>query len=234
VPGVPLVVGGLAIGLPAFRALTPPRTLSVAAGLPAAVVLRGFLTFAFFCADAYVPRALQEWRGLDAATSGIALTCATLAWTAGAWIQAPRFLRIGARRFVTLGFTTLALGIVGFATILSPAVPIWFGIATWGIAGLGMGLSYSPLSLVVLSEAAAGSEGTATSGLQLSDVLGTALGTGVGGAIIAAGAAARFEGWVGFAASFAVGVLVAVFGSLLAHRLPGPTPRGHVPAAARA
>ena len=225
VPGIPLVLTGLALGLPAFRALTPAGSLTVAGGLPAAVVLRGLLTFAFFCADAYVPRALQEWRGLDAATSGIALTGATLAWTAGAWIQAPRFLRIGARRFVALGFATLALGIIGFAAILSPAVPVAFGIATWAIAGLGMGLSYSPLSLVVLSEAAAGSEGTATSGLQLSDVLGTALGTGVGGAIIAAGAAARLDGWVGYAASFAVGVLVALLGSLLARRLPGPAPR---------
>src|SRR3954469_10234368 len=126
-PGVPLIVAGLVIGVPAFRRLTPPGTLRVAAGLPAAVLLRGLLTFAFFCADVYVPRALVDWRGLSVSVAGIALTAATLAWTAGAWVQARRFARWGARRFVRLGYLTVALGIVGFAAILSPNVPIVVG-----------------------------------------------------------------------------------------------------------
>ncbi len=222
VPGAPMVLAGAAVGLPAFRRLTPPGTLVVARGLPAAVLLRGLLTFAFFCADAYVPLALQSWRGLDAAVSGIALTAATLAWTAGAWTQARRFTRVGARRFVTLGFSTLALGIAGFALVLSPAVPIAIGVITWGVAGFGMGLSYSPLSLVVLAEAAEGEQGTATAGLQMSDVVGTALGTGVGGAIIAGAAGADLPGWTGLAGAFVVGIAAAVAGIALAGRLPGP------------
>jgi len=223
IPGLPLAVGGLAVGLPAFRRLTPPGTLRVAPGLPAAVMLRGVLTFAFFCADAYVPLTLQHWRGLDAATAGIALTTASLAWTVGAWIQARRFARIGARRFVTVGFLTVGAGIVAFSAILSPAVPALLGAAAWAAAGFGMGLSYSPLSLVVLAEAPLAGQGAATSGMQLSDTLGTALGTGVGGAVIAAAAAAGLEGWTGLAASFAIGLAAALVGSLLAHRLPGPS-----------
>jgi MFS family permease len=221
-PGVPLVIGGLALGVPAFRRLTPPGTLRVAAGLPAAVLLRGLLTFAFFCADVYVPRALQDWRGLSASVAGIALTAATLAWTGGAWIQARRFARWGARRFVRLGYLTVAVGILGFAAILSPDVPIVVGIVTWGIAGFGMGLAYAPLSLTVLAEAPAAEQGSATSGLQLSDVVGTALGTGIGGAIIAAAITAGWSGWTGFAGAFAVGVGAALVGALLAVRLPGP------------
>jgi MFS family permease len=50
-----LVVAGLAIGLPAYRRLTPAGTLRARPGLPAAIMLRGVLTFAFFSADAYVP-----------------------------------------------------------------------------------------------------------------------------------------------------------------------------------
>ena len=46
----------------------------------------------------------------------------------------------------------------------------------WAVAGLGMGLGYAPLSLVVLAEAPPESQGVATAALQLSDVLGTALG----------------------------------------------------------
>jgi MFS family permease len=199
VPGVPLVAGGLLLGVPAFRRLTPPGTLRAAAGLPAAVLLRGLLTFAFFCADVYVPRALVDWRGLNVSVA-----------------------RWGARRFVRLGYLTVALGIVGFAAVLSPAVPVVVGMVTWGIAGFGMGLAYSPLSLTVLAEAPLAEQGSATSGLQLSDVVGTALGTGVGGAIIAAGIAGGLPGWAGLAGAFAVGVVAALFGAILAVRLPGP------------
>src|SRR5919197_1058128 len=182
-----LVAVGALLTIPAYRRLTPAGTLRVERGLPAAVLLRGLLTMMFFCADAYVPLALQDWRGVPAAISGAALTAATLSWTGGAWIQAHWIQRLGARRFVTVGFLTTGLGVLGFAAALSPAVPVAVGIVSWAIAGLGMGLSYSPLSLVVLAEAEPGVQGAATSGLQLSDVLGTAFGTGIGGAFVAAG-----------------------------------------------
>jgi MFS family permease len=221
-PGVPLVAAGLALGLPGFRRLTPPGTLAIRAGLPAAVALRGLLTFGFFCADAYVPLALVDWRGLSLAVAGIALTSATLAWTTGAWVQARWFNELGARRFVRLGFTTVLLGIVSFSAILSPQVPVGLAVVTWGLAGFGMGLAYSPLSLTTLAEAPIDQQGAATSALQLSDGSGTALGTGVGGAILAAGFAANMPLWVGLAGAFAVGAVALAFGALFAVRLPGP------------
>ena len=93
--------------------------------------------------------------------------------------------RVGARTFVGAGFAVVLGGLAVTAAVLVPAVPVAIGVAGWGVAGLGMGLAYAPLSLTVLREAPAGEEGLATSGLQLSDVLGTALGTGVGGALVA-------------------------------------------------
>ena len=221
IPGGPLAAVGFALVVPSFSRLTPAGTLRAIRGLPAAVLLRGLLTFAFFCADAYVPLALQEWRGLGPAVAGIALTGATLSWTAGAWIQARRIDRWGVRRLVGSGFAFVVLGIVAFALVLSPAVPVAVGLVSWTIAGLGMGLAYSPLSLTVLREATPGAEGTATSGLQLSDVLGTALGTGVGGALIAFSARAGLETWVGLAGAFAVGAAVGLLGIALAGRLAG-------------
>ena len=231
VPGVPLFALGVALAIPAFRHLTPPGTLRAVPGLPAAVLLRGILTFAFFCASAFVSLALVEWRGLTLATAGIALTAATLSWTGGAWVQARQYTRVGARRLVTLGFLTVAAGILGFMAVLAPTVPVLVGIVMWGLAGLGMGISYSPLTLTVLADAPTGDQGAATAGLQLSDVLGTALGTGIGGAIIAGAAGARLDGWVGLAASFALGVVAALTGAILAHRLPGPRKRAAGPAA---
>jgi MFS family permease len=222
VPGLPLVVLGLAIGFPAFRRLTPVGTLRAARGLPSAVLLRGVLTFAFFAADAYVALALQDWRGFSATESGVVLTAATLSWSLGAWVQARRIEQIGAARFVRIGFATVIVGIVGFGAVLSPSVPIAVGVVAWAVAGLGMGFSYSPLALLVLRDATPETQGTATAGLQLSDVVGTALGTGVGGALIAFAHREGAEGWVGLAWAFGVGIVVAIAGFLLAGRLGGP------------
>lgn len=151
--------------------------------------------------------------------SGIVFTSATLTWTAGAWLQAHHVARIGPGRFLVAGFATLIAGIVGFGTILSPEVPLIVGMVMWGVAGFGMGLSYSTLSLVVLREAPLYEQGAATAGLQLSDVLGTALGTGVGGALIAFGARAEQPAWVGLAATFGIAIVVAAFGLGLTSRL---------------
>src|SRR3546814_14617712 len=66
-------------------------------------------------------------------------------------------------------------------------LPVAAAVGVWAIAGLGMGLSYSPISVTVLALAEVGREGRASSSLQLTDVLGVALGTGLGGAFVALG-----------------------------------------------
>ena len=234
---IALLVVGIAIGVPAFRRLTPPGTLAARPILPAAVLLRGLLTFAFFAADAYVPLALVEVRGTGAAAAGLALTAATLAWTGGAWVQARFVGRVGARGFVATGFLVLVGGLAVTAAVLVPAVPLVVGIAGWGIAGLAMGLAYAPLSLTVLRQARSGEEGFATAGLQLSDVVGTGVGTGVGGALVvviggvAAGAAGDPDRIaVGIGAAFGAGALVALVGFALSGRLRAdPTGQARAP-----
>jgi MFS family permease len=99
----------------------------------------------------------------------------------------------------------------------------------WGVAGFGMGLSYSTPSLVVLREAPLAEQGAATAGLQLSDVLGGALGTGIGGALIAFGSRAGSPGWEGLAATFGVAAVVALAGLALTTRLGARTAAGLPP-----
>ncbi|MEO5940168.1 MAG: MFS transporter, partial [Candidatus Limnocylindrales bacterium] len=169
---VVLIAAGLVIGVPAFARLTPTGTVRSATGLPTAILLRGFLTFAFFCADAYVPLVIQGWRHESAFLAGLALMAATLTWTAGSWVNARRVERLGPGRFLRVGFAVVIVGVLGFLAVLAPGVPAWLAIPIWGVAGFGMGLSYSTPSLVVLREAAPHDLGAATAGLQLSDVLG--------------------------------------------------------------
>jgi MFS family permease len=210
---------GIATTLVAFRRLTPDGTMRLARGYPSAVLLRGFLTFAFFAIDAYVPLLLVEVRGWSAAAAGLALTGATVSWSAGAWIQARTVARVGAEGFVRIGFPVVAIGIAGLALTLIPAVPAWIAVPTFAVGGLGMGLAYSQFAIIVLRDAPRDSQGTITAAVSLSDALGTALGTGIAGAIVAASVRAGSGPASGLGAVMAMGVAVALAGFLLASRL---------------
>jgi len=98
-------------------------------------------------------------------------------------------------------------------------VPAALAVVAWAIAGAGIGTAYAPLSVTTLDRAAAGEEGRATSALQLCDVLGQALGTGVAGAIVAA--AAGMGHGPGVALAFTFGIAVALTGVIVGARLPG-------------
>jgi MFS family permease len=219
-----LILGsvGIALAVWSLRRLTPPGTLRAARGLPAAVLLRGVLTFAFFGVDAYVALALIEWRGQSAVEAGISLTAATISWTAGSWIQARGATRWPPDRFVRAGFAVVVVGIAAFSVVLLPSVSPWAAVPLFALTGLGMGLAYAPLTLIVLREAPAKEQGSASAALSLSDVLGTALGTGVTGAIVAQSVRQTDAPALGLAIGFAVAALVGLGGLALTGRLRSP------------
>ena len=229
-PTVVLSAVGLVVLIMALRRLTPVGTLVARPVLPAAVLLRGVLTCAFFGVDAFVALTLVDWRGISATEAGIALTAATIAWTAGAWIQARGATRWPTHRFVQAGFAVTTIGLAGMLLVLRPEVTWLVAVPAFGIAGLGMGLAYSPLALIVLREAAIETQGAATSALSLTDSVGTALGTGITGAIVAASVRSTGEPALGLAVGFLVAVGVGLVGLGLTRRLRPRT----VPAAALA
>jgi MFS family permease len=226
-----LVLGviGLFIGLFALRRLTPAGTLRAARGLPAAVLMRGIITFAFFAVDAYVALALVEWRGLSAAEAGIALTAATVSWTAGSWTQARFSKRWPPERFVRAGLLVLVVGLASFGIVLVPTVSPWVALPTFAIAGYAMGLAYSPLALIVLREAPSAEQGRASSAISLTDSLGTALGTGITGALVAASVRSTGDAAMGLAMGFGVAVTVALLGVALGGRLHGEAAEEPIP-----
>ena len=221
---VPLGVGLLLAGLAAIgrslRRLLPPGTFTARPGLPAVILCRGLLTFGFFGADAYVTLTIATVRHHTPALAGLAVTGATLAWTAGAWLQSRLNTRWTARQFVGRGVLIIAAGLAAMALVLLPAVPIAVGVAAWTVAGFGIGLSYAPISLAMLRAAPPGREGWASASLSLADVLGTALGIGAGGAAIAAASA---HGWPlarGVGVAFAIAAAGLVGLAVASRRLP--------------
>jgi MFS family permease len=215
-----VVVAGIVALVPALRRLLPQGTLRSRRGLPSTILSRGMLTFAYFGADAFVTLAIVTVRHHSVAVAGIAVTGSTLAWTVGAWIQARFNARWEGRRLVRMGLVLVLAGVVGMLVVLRPAVPLWVAFAAWTVAGLGMGLAYAPISLMMLREAPEGREGWASASLSLSDVMGSALGAGVGGAAIAV---CGNRGWplsAGVAVAFALPAVVAVVALGLSGRLP--------------
>jgi MFS family permease len=219
--GAGLLAAGAVIGLPALRRLVPAGTLTARRGLPATILSRGLLTFTFFGADAYVTLSITEIRHRSPVVAGITVTGATLTWTAGAWLQARLSERWEARRLVRIGLVIVLAGIAGMMLVLQPRVPVAAGLAAWTVAGLGMGLAYAPLSLLMLREAPPGREGWASASLNLTDVLGTAIGVGIGGAAVAAATGRSLH--LGVMVAFSIAAAVGIAALVLTRRLPaGP------------
>jgi MFS family permease len=220
---VALVVIGAPIAAWAFVRLVPPGTVRLAAGMPAAILLRGILTFAFFGGDAYVSLTLVDVRDQATWVAGIALTATTLAWTAGAWAQERLLGRSGPRRLVTVGFALVAVGTSLMFRALGP-LPVVAAVAVWSVSGFGIGLAYACLSVTVLGLAEPGKEGAASASLQLSDVLGVSLGTGFGAACIAIGESRDWPTRSALTVTYAVTLVVALAGIGASRRLPDVVP----------
>jgi MFS family permease len=218
--GIGLLLAGIAVIGRSLRHLLPAGTFSARRGLPAVILSRGLLTFTFFGADAYVTLTITIVRHHSPAMAGLAVTGSTLAWTAGAWLQARMNERWEARHLVRTGLVVIMIGLGAMATVLLPATPIYVALAAWTVAGFGIGMAYAPISLLMLREAPKGREGWAAASLSLADVLGTALGIGAGGAAVTAATA---HGWplaAGVAVAFAIAAAAATLLALASGRLP--------------
>jgi len=215
---------GFAIAIPVLVRLAPARTFRLGHGAPAAIALNAIINFAFFATDAFVPLAVTRVRHRAVGFAGLALTLGALTWTAGAWLTARLNQRISATVRVRVGIACVAIGIALVLLGLRPDVPIVIFPVAWIVAGLGMGLGYQGVALIVLNDGAVDEDDTGPAGAivaarQVFDTLGTATGTGVAGAIVAIATATHHTTKVGLSVSFTVMIAVALAGFVVAARL---------------
>jgi predicted MFS family arabinose efflux permease len=182
---LPISLVGIILTVPSLKRLLPEGTLRAAAGMPSAIATMALLNLGFFGVDVFVPLALVDVRGTTIAFAGLALTAGTIAWTAGSWLQARTAARLTRRLMIRSGIAILAVAVGITIAMLLPWIPLLAGILGWGIAGLGMGIAYTTLSLTMLELAPPGQEGEASASLQLASVLGSGFGAGIGGAVVA-------------------------------------------------
>jgi MFS family permease len=129
---------------------------------------------------------LVEQRSLPTTLAGASLTGAALTWSLGAWLQGRPGLRTPRAVLVTLGFVFVLAGIGLVAVATSDAVPAVTAAIGWVVAGLGMGLGLTSLSVLVLELSPISEQGVNASALQVSDALGSIIMIGTAGAVFAA------------------------------------------------
>lgn len=218
ISAVLLVVGGW-LAVSGLRHLLPPGSLQLRRGAPAVFGLVFLVAFAFFGTEAFVPLAVTTVRGGSTTLGGVALSCAAVTWALGSWLPS-RLGGLERRRVVAAGAVLIGAGIAITALVLLPSLPILTSALGWATAGLGMGLAYSTLTLLVLQTAERGREGAASSALQLMFTLGTALGAGIGGAFVAVSEVTELSVGTAIAGADALMMVVVVLAAVLAARLP--------------
>lgn len=214
-----LVVAGLAVGVPGLRRVLPPGTVRARRGTPAGVALRGTLNLAFFGTDAFIPLLLVRLHHVSAARAGLPLTAAALSWTAGSWLAERAARRWGPPKAAAAGLVVCAGGIGGVLAAIPAGRALVVAGAAWCVAGLGMGIVYNLVSVSVVDAAPSAQMGTVSSALSLTDSLGIALGTGVGGALVALAGRTGWDLSSALRVQFLLNAGMAVASMLLAARL---------------
>jgi MFS family permease len=225
VAALPMALVGGGLTVLTLRDLLPRGSLRLRAGSPAVIATIGLVAFGFFGTEAFVPLAITGVRGASLQVGGLALSAAAVTWTAGSWIQARLAPRGWRRGLVSSGALLIAAGIGISALGLLPGLPVATGALAWAVAGLGMGLAYSTLTLLVLETAEPGREGAASAGLQLAFTIGTAFGSGAGGALIGLAGAGILPLGAAIATSDAVMLAVIVAAAFATRRVPAGDPR---------
>ncbi len=148
------------------------------------VLSRALLGGAFFAAQAYLPLTLTAVHGLSPALAGVPLTVGSLGWSAASWWQA-RKPDLPRQTLLWIGLLFLVAGLA-LVTFVAPTWgPIWLVYPAWVLAGAGMGLGTSAISVLVLHLSEPAQRGFNSAAMQLSEMLGQTLFIGLGGVLLA-------------------------------------------------
>lgn len=184
---IPLVLLAIAVAGPPLVRLLPPGALRGGRGLPTAVVLRGLLSGGFFGAEAYLPLTLARLHHGAPTEIGIPLTLGAFGWSAGSWWQG-RYRAEDRRPLLRAGFTLVAIGVASLTVLTVGDVSLWAAAPIWMVAGAGMGLAMSTVSVLVLHLSPVPEQGANTAALQVADVVGSIVGVTIAAtAVLVAG-----------------------------------------------
>ncbi len=215
---VAMVCGGVLIATGPARRLLPAGWWRASRGVPAALAVRALLAYAFVASDVFVPLILTDVRGKSLAFASVAVSVSALVWSAGSWVAERLVARTAPSRLAGAGGALVSVGVLGQLLLLVASVPSAVGLLGVAVAAFGMGLSLTPLSMVVLDQQQEVATGRASSWMALFEQLGFATGPLLAGLLVAA---QPVEPGLsrGLAISFVTAAAVAALAAALRRRL---------------
>jgi MFS family permease len=178
--GIPL---GLILGWRPLLEIMPGKFWLARAGLPAAVICHFLIFFVFYGADTFLPLMMIDVRQISSSITGLAYTCAAIAWVIASFLQSSLVRRWQYWQSIALGMALVVLAIALAGTILEPTMPYWSIYPAWTIAGFGMGLAFNALTTATMEYTRKGKEGSTSTITGVAESLGVALAAGLGGAL---------------------------------------------------
>ncbi|MEU7001336.1 MFS transporter [Nonomuraea sp. NPDC046570] len=182
VSGLVATVAGLVLlglGLPR---LLPRGALRFGRGLPTTIMMRGMFSAAFFGVNSFIPLVLTKVQNFGPSAAGIALTTGALGWSTGSYLQSKR--DIAPEKLMRAGAGAVTVGVLCTLLAALPGVSGWIAVPAWIIAGFGMGIGVTTVSVTMLKQSPQAEQGANSAALQVMDTLGSALAIGLGGALI--------------------------------------------------
>jgi MFS family permease len=217
-----LAAVGVALLVVFVPRLVPHGTLRARRGLPAVVATRSLLGAAFAGTDIYLPLMLTRQHGMSATEAGLVLTVGALSWSLGAWRAGRRTAPDDQRGRVRIGLVLLTIGIAGATCAAWPATPSWLLYVAWVVGGGGIGLAYSPLTVLLMGMSAPDEQGRNSSSLQTGEMLMTSILLAVSAIVF--GALTPHSHVGAFVSGLVLALLAAALGIVVSRRL------AHVPA----
>lgn len=214
-----LLVCGVILIVVGVRGLLPAGSLRLRRGLPTTVLMRGILAGAFFGAEAFIPLALVEQRGLSITVAGLTLSVSALGWWIGSYAQSRIPESTDRSRTVRIGALVVVAGLVSLPLCLVPAVPPMIAAASYFVASLGMGLCFPSIAVQTLRLSAVDEQGANSAALQISDAILSSLMLGLLGAVHAAAVAQGGATTGTYDAIWWIAAAVALVGAFIAARM---------------
>ncbi|MCU1572901.1 MAG: hypothetical protein JWO93_983 [Micrococcaceae bacterium] len=211
---VPELAAALAALVAVTPRLLPPGTWLARRGLPAVVLMRALIGTAFTVADVYLPLLMIQQRQLPAWLAGLSLTIGGVTWFCGSWLAGRGLLQPAA--LLRVGSWVLLLGIAVAGLVAQPGVPAWVAWLGWAVGGLGIGMCYPILSVLLLEQSGPAEQGRNAAALQLNETLTSAAVLAIVGAVFAA---LLTSGGQGYMLAFTIAAALALAAALVAGRV---------------
>jgi MFS transporter len=211
---------GFVAAIGALRGLVPPGTLRATRGPSAAAVAAFLLSLVFVAGDYYLPLLFTGVRDRSLQEVSLVIALTPFAWAAGSWWQSRQVPGRRLGRLLGIGLAIVGVGFGLSGAGLIPGFPVWLAYTGWVVAAGGMGIAFPIPPLSVMGTAAVGREGSDLSPTLLMDMLGVAVGAGLGGAWLAFSDRAGLSLSIGIAGSFVVAAIGLVAAFVVAPRLP--------------